>query len=82
MKIHATARAAHAECVQEDAIADLRAKTAKLDKAVFFGNGTPPVITQLATLTQSVSALTKLAWITLAAVITQLIYLAFDKLAK
>lgn len=65
-------------CIQEPDVSMLKEKVAKIDKTLYFGNGEPSVIVQLATQRQTVSAITRLAWITLAAVIGQLAYLFFQ----
>lgn len=70
------------ECQQVDEISGLRDKIGKLDKAVFFGNGKPAIVTQLATIQQTIQALTWLAAVTLTAVIGQVVFLAFKTIAK
>lgn len=70
------------ECQQVDEISGLRDKIGKLDKAVFFGNGNPAIVTQLATIQQTIQALTWLAAVTLTAVIGQVVFLAFKTIAK
>lgn len=65
------------ECQQVEEIGALKEKVSKIDKTLFFGNGVPAVTVQLATMKQNIDALTKLAWITLAAVIGQVVFLVF-----
>jgi len=81
-KVHTTPQGERFDCQQEDAVDLLNRKVEKLDKCVFFGNGKPGLTTQMATLQQSQAAVCRVAWITLAAVIGQLVYLFFDKMAK
>jgi hypothetical protein len=82
MKVHTTPKGERFECQQQAAVDILNRKVEKLDKCVFFGNGKPSLTTQMATLQQSQAAVCRVAWITLAAVIGQLVYLFFDKFSK
>ena len=82
MKVHVErnegSSAAHVvECQQEDAITDMGRKVDGLDKAVFRGNGQPSLVSQTATNTQAINALTRLAWVTLTAVIGEAVLLVF-----
>ncbi len=82
MKVHVErnegSSAAHVvECQQEGAIADMGRKVDGLDKAVFRGNGQPSLVSQTATNTQAINALTRLAWVTLTAVIGEAVLLVF-----
>lgn len=70
------------ECQQVDEMAALKEKVCKLDKTVFFGNGKPALVTQMATVQQTIYALTWLAAATLTAVIGQVVFLAFKTIAK
>ena len=65
------------ECQQEGAIEGLGRKVNDLDKAVFRGNGHPALVTQTATNTQAINALTRIAWVTLTAVIGEAVLLVF-----
>lgn len=82
MKVHLEPKGDPFKCAQEESIENLQEKVQKLDKTVFFGNGKPGLTTQMATLQQSQAAVNRVAWITLAAVIGQLVYLFFDKIGK
>jgi len=55
----------------------LRRGLEDVDKALFRGNGRPSLVTQTATNTQAISALTRIAWITLTAVIGEAVLLVF-----
>lgn len=70
------------ECQQTDEIASLKEKVVKIDKTLFLGNGKPSMMAQMAVMQQAIYALTWLAGVTLAAVIGQIVFLAFKALAK
>ena len=70
------------ECQQVDEIASLKEKVVKIDKTLFLGNGKPSILSQMAVMQQAIYALTWLAGVTLAAVIGQIVFLAFRMIAK
>ena len=87
MKVHVErnegSSSAHVvECQQEGAVADMGRKVNDLDKAVFRGNGQPSLVSQTATNTQAINALTRIAWITLTAVIGEFVLLLFNVVLK
>ena len=59
----------HEECLQKDNLMMHDRELSHLNQAVFFGNGTPSIISQLATLRQTVMALCWLVAVTCTAVI-------------
>jgi hypothetical protein len=61
------------DCKQGDKIDRLDQETSKLNKAVFFGNGQPSILSQLAVMRQSIMALSWLVGVTCAAVIGQIV---------
>jgi len=79
MRVHVDPKqlASAPKCLQDDKIGDLEEKIAKIDKTVFFGNGSPSVVTQLATQGQTIRALVWLVAATCAAVIGQVVFLIF-----
>ena len=80
MKVHVERSGENArvvECQQADEVLGLRRKIDDVDKALFRGNGQPSIVSQTATNTQAISALTRIAWITLTAVIGEFVLLVF-----
>ena len=65
------------ECQQTDEIDGLRREMGRVNKTLFLGNGQPPLVTQTATNTQAINALTRLAWVTLTAVVGEAVLLVF-----
>jgi hypothetical protein len=61
------------DCRQADKIERLDQEMSKLNKAMFFGNGHPSVLAQLAVMRQSIMALSWLVGVTCAAVIGQIV---------
>lgn len=61
--------ATHAECSQEEKLTVHDRELSHLNQAVFFGNGSPSIVSQLATLRQTVMALCWLVAVTCTAVI-------------
>ena len=61
------------ECSQGDKIDRLDQEMAKLNKAMFFGNGQPSVLAQLAVMRQSIMALSWLVGVTCVAVVGQIV---------
>lgn len=85
MKIHAERQGDTVElskCQQGDVIETLAEKVAKIDKTLFFGNGVPAVMVQLATINQMMRALGWLVGGTCMAVIGQIVFLVFRTIAK
>ncbi|MDD4174748.1 MAG: hypothetical protein PHN34_10985 [Kiritimatiellae bacterium] len=66
-----------AECQQADEIEGLRREMGHVNKTLFLGNGQAPLVTQTATNTQAIGALTRLAWVTLTAVVGEAVLLVF-----
>jgi hypothetical protein len=64
-------------CQQTDEIDCLKREMGSVNKALFLGNGQPPLVTQTATNTQAINALTRLAWVTLTAVVGEAVLLVF-----
>lgn len=64
-------------CQQKDEIDCLKREMGAVNKALFLGNGQPPLVTQTATNTQAINALTRLAWVTLTAVVGEAVLLVF-----
>ena len=80
MKVHVERSGENAlvsECQQAEEIRGLQEKLYDVDKALFRGNGQPSIVAQTATNTQAISALTRIAWITLTAVIGEFVLLVF-----
>jgi hypothetical protein len=67
------------QCSQGDKITRLDQEMAKLNKAMFFGNGQPSVLSQLAVMRQTIQALSWLVGITCCAVVGQIVAKLFDK---
>jgi len=67
------------DCKQGDKIDRLDQEMAKLNKAMFFGNGQPSVISQLAVMRQSIQALSWLVGITCCAVVGQIVARLFAR---
>ena len=65
------------DCQQVDELESLKREIGHVNKALFLGNGQPPLVTQMATNTQAISALTRLAWVTLTAVVGEAVLLVF-----
>jgi hypothetical protein len=61
------------DCKQGDKIDRMDQDMSKLTKAMFFGNGQPSVLSQLAVMRQSIQALSWLVGVTCAAVIGQIV---------
>jgi hypothetical protein len=61
------------DCKQGDKIDRLEQEMGKLNKAVFFGNGQPSVLAQLAVLRQIIMTLSWLVGVTCTAVIGQIV---------
>jgi hypothetical protein len=61
------------DCRQADKIDRMDQDMSKLTKAMFFGNGQPSVLSQLAVMRQSIQALSWLVGVTCAAVIGQIV---------
>jgi len=59
----------HEECLQKDKLMTHDRELSHLNQAVFFGNGSPSIVSQLATLRQTVFALCWLVTVTCTAVI-------------
>jgi len=59
----------HEECLQADKLGTHDRELSHLNQAVFFGNGSPSIVSQLATLRQTVMALCWLVAVTCTAVI-------------
>jgi len=72
---------AHAEieCKQEDNIERLNQEMAKLNKTVFYGNGQPSIVAQLAVFARSMQVLSWLVGVTCVAVIGQIVSRIFVK---
>ena len=68
-----------AECVckNESRITTAERELGKLNDAVFYGNGKPPILAQLAVLKWAVTSVLWLAGMTLTAVVGQVVYLWF-----
>jgi hypothetical protein len=61
------------DCKQGDKIDRLDQEMARLNKAVFLGNGQPSIMAQLAVMRQSITAAAWIAGVTCAAVIGQIV---------
>lgn len=64
-------------CQQEDEINSLKREMGSINKVLFFGNGRPAIVSQVATNSQAIGALTRLAWVTLTAVVGEAVLLVF-----
>jgi len=64
-------------CQQEDEINTLKREMGSINKALFIGNGRPAMVAQVATNSQAIGALTRLAWVTLTAVVGEAVLLVF-----
>ena len=64
-------------CQQEDEINTLKREMGSINKALFIGNGRPAIVSQVATNSQAIGALTRLAWVTLTAVVGEAVLLVF-----
>jgi hypothetical protein len=67
------------DCKQADKIDRMDQDLSKLTKAMFFGNGQPSVLSQLAVMRQSIQALSWLVGITCVAVVGQIVGKIFAK---
>jgi hypothetical protein len=64
-------------CQQEGEINTLKREMGSINKALFIGNGRPAIVSQVATNSQAIGALTRLAWVTLTAVVGEAVLLVF-----
>ena len=69
--------APHTECSQEEKLSVHDRELMHLNQAVFFGNGSPSIVSQLATMRQTVTALCWLVAVTCGAVITNVVVVFF-----
>ena len=76
-RILGTEAARVTECQQADEVEGLRREMGVVNKTLFRGNGQPALVTQTATNTQAINALTRLAWVTLTAVVGEAVLLVF-----
>ena len=67
------------ECIQSETVKEMSDRISKIDRTLFFGNGHPSVLTQLATISLTLRALTWMTSILAGAVVIQIVSLWFKK---